>query len=198
MAEIPVERKPSGVPLWAWILGGALLAALILFFLLRRHDEPAAAVAGPADAGTATATAMARTCTTDDACAASEICNNSSCVAIAGNTGACSVAATHFATGSDQPADADKASFDRMARCLKADPSLKLTVAGDADQRGPEATNDNLADKRARAVAHQLSSRGVSNAQMQVVSYGDHHLLCGENDEACWAKNRRVDTSLNK
>lgn len=197
MAEIPVERKSRGIPIWVWLLGAALLAAL-LFFLLRRHDDAPAAAVATSDAGAAIAAPTAKTCANDNACAPSELCVNGACSSIAGNTAACSTGTTHFATGSAEPVDTDSASFDRMARCLRADQSMKLTIAGDADQRGAQGLNDDLADKRARAVAHQLSTRGVSDKQLQVVSYGDHNLLCGENDEACWSKNRRVDVKLNK
>jgi outer membrane protein OmpA-like peptidoglycan-associated protein len=47
---------------------------------------------------------------------------------------------------------------------------MTLTITGDADQRGSQSLNDALAENRARAVAHELTARGVSDAQLHVVS----------------------------
>lgn len=198
MAEIPVERKSRGIPIWVWLLGAAALAALLLFLILGHRDD-AAPVAAASDAGPVMAAAPTpKTCQDDNGCAASQLCLQGTCAPISSNSAACSTGTLHFTTASADLVDADKAGLDRMARCLRADQSMKLTIAGDADQRGPQGMNDDLASKRARAVSHQLTARGVSDKQLQVVSYGDHNLLCGESDEACWSKNRRVDTQLNK
>ena len=198
MAEIPVERKSRGIPLWAWLVGAAALVGLLLLFILLGHRDDATPVAATTDSGAVAAGSTgSKTCQDDNGCAATELCLQAVCSAISSTT-ACGTGTMHFATASADPVDADKSALDRMARCLRADQNMKLTIAGDADQRGAQGVNDDLASKRARAVSHQLTARGVSDKQLQVVSYGDHNLLCGENDEACWSKNRRVDTQLNK
>ena len=44
MANIPVEKRSTGIPWWAWLLG-ALLLALLLWFLLSLGDDDDAVVA---------------------------------------------------------------------------------------------------------------------------------------------------------
>ncbi|MDB4942033.1 MAG: pal [Labilithrix sp.] len=204
MANIPVQKK-SGLPAWwIWVLG-LLVAALLLFVLLRsRGDDaaravndgtPAVVAATPTDRATTTS---AKTCKGDQECAAKELCIDSACRGIDASTSICSTATAHFATDSAELDSAQKQGLERVARCLRADRSMKLTIEGNADQRGAAAHNDDLADKRARAVAQELTGRGVTPAQLNVVSYGDNHLLCAANDEACWSKNRRTEVQPKK
>jgi peptidoglycan-associated lipoprotein len=79
-----------------------------------------------------------------------------------------------------------------MARCLKGDHDLHVTIEGNADERGTEEWNIALGDKRATAVAEYLEHLGVSQAQLKTVSYGKERPLCEQHNEDCWSKNRRA------
>jgi peptidoglycan-associated lipoprotein len=71
-------------------------------------------------------------------------------------------------------------------------PNYKLTIEGHCDERGSEAYNLALGDARANAAKDYLVQVGISTSQLAVVSYGKDKPTCGEHDEACWQKNRRI------
>jgi peptidoglycan-associated lipoprotein len=78
------------------------------------------------------------------------------------------------------------------ATYLKAHPDLDVVVAGYADERGTAEYNLALGQKRAQAVRDQLIADGVSPSKLDVISYGKEKQTCTEEDEACFAKNRRA------
>lgn len=71
-------------------------------------------------------------------------------------------------------------------------PSQKLAIEGHADERGSEEYNVALGDKRARAAEEFLTTMGIPDAQLTVISFGKDHPICTDQTEACWQKNRRA------
>jgi peptidoglycan-associated lipoprotein len=71
-------------------------------------------------------------------------------------------------------------------------PSQKLVIEGNADERGSSEYNLALGDKRARAAEEFLTTMGIPDAQLTVISYGKDHPICTDQTEACWQKNRRA------
>ena len=71
-------------------------------------------------------------------------------------------------------------------------PSQKLVIEGNADERGSSEYNLALGDKRARAAEEFLTTMGIPDAQLTVISYGKEHPICTDQTEACWQKNRRA------
>jgi peptidoglycan-associated lipoprotein len=71
-------------------------------------------------------------------------------------------------------------------------PDYKLTIEGHCDERGSEAYNLALGDARAKAAKDYLVGVGISDAQLNVISYGKDKPVCEDHDEACWQKNRRI------
>ena len=81
----------------------------------------------------------------------------------------------------------------KVIRDILADyPSQKLMVEGHADERGSAEYNLALGDRRAHAVQEFLSSMGIPGPQLAVVSYGKERLVCTDQSESCWQKNRRA------
>ncbi len=150
--------------------------------------------APPAAAATAPAAPSERTCSSDLDCGDKQLCIRNRCVDISAGLAECSQIRVHFPFNSAEIDPGDKPALERSARCLKADQSLHVTIAGNADERGTEEYNMALGDKRATAVASYLESLGASAAQLKTVSYGKENPLCTEHDEECWAKNRRAET----
>ncbi len=132
-------------------------------------------------------------CARDLDCADGQICLDGRCADISSNLAACTSVRVHFAFNQSDIDSADRDGLERAARCLKADRSLHIGIAGNADERGTEEYNLALGDRRAHAVAAYLRSLGASDAQLQTVSYGKERPLCTEHDESCWAQNRRAD-----
>ena len=184
MTEIQVERSKT-VPGWVWPLvglAGVGLIALALVLTRARPEERAVSQTAVAAAG----------CTRDDECASQQLCASGNCRDIQVGAAECVAAQVHFGTDSAAIRAEEQGRIGRMARCLKADQSLRLTIAGAADERGTAEHNAELGERRALAVARALAGLGVSPGQLKVVSYGDNNSLCGEADAACWAKNRQA------
>ena len=80
-----------------------------------------------------------------------------------------------------------------QANWMKAHANERLTLEGNADERGSAEYNLALGNKRAEAVQKALVALGVSKKRIKVVSYGSQkpRAACGE--EKCWKENRRVD-----
>jgi peptidoglycan-associated lipoprotein len=83
--------------------------------------------------------------------------------------------------------------IDAQARYLNADRKRKLLVEGHTDERGGREYNLALGQKRADAVVRALALLGAGDAQTEAVSYGKERPAASGNDEATWAKNRRVE-----
>jgi peptidoglycan-associated lipoprotein len=159
----------------------------------QKAQAPTQSEAPPTPTKEATAaTPTGGTCATDLDCGPKQLCINSKCVDITADLAECTQVKVHFPFNSDEIDGADKPSLDRSARCLKADHALKVTIQGNADERGTEEYNMALGDRRARAVAKYLESLGASSAQLGTVSFGKENPECSEHDEACWAQNRRA------
>ena len=79
------------------------------------------------------------------------------------------------------------------AKYLRDRPTARLTLEGNADERGSREYNLGLAERRGNAVSSALQANGGSASQMQVVSYGEERPVCTESSEDCWARNRRVE-----
>ncbi len=81
------------------------------------------------------------------------------------------------------------------ARFLKADAKRKVVLEGHADERGGREYNLALGQKRSEAVRRSLSLMGVSEAQLEAVSFGEEKPANPGNDEAAFSQNRRVELS---
>lgn len=79
------------------------------------------------------------------------------------------------------------------AKYLQDRPSSRVTLEGNADERGSREYNLGLGERRANAVSSALQANGGSASQITVVSYGEERPTCTESSEDCWAKNRRVE-----
>ena len=186
MVEIPVQHKKGVVPLWGWLLGAALLLGTIgLIIGLRQCGYQSASE--PAAVAT-----RSGACALDNDCPEAQICASAACIPIKAGLADCAMGQVHFATDSAVLRSEDRPAVARMARCLKADQHIKLSIAGSADERGTAEHNADLGERRAIAVAQALQGLGVSAAQLSIVSYGDNYQLCQESDRECWAKNRRA------
>jgi len=79
------------------------------------------------------------------------------------------------------------------ARFLIVNPTVKIFVEGNCDDRGSPEYNIALGQRRADAVQRTLLTLGVPPRQIEAVSYGaERPVAYGANEDA-WAKNRRSD-----
>ncbi|TNC79410.1 MAG: peptidoglycan-associated lipoprotein Pal [Oleiphilus sp.] len=78
------------------------------------------------------------------------------------------------------------------ATFLASNPSVKVVLEGHCDERGTKGYNIALGESRAKSVASFLKVNGVSEAQMEIISYGEERPAELGQNEAAWSKNRRV------
>lgn len=83
--------------------------------------------------------------------------------------------------------------IEGQAKALSGNRSKKLTIEGHTDERGGSEYNLALGQKRAESVAKALKLLGVTDAQIEAVSFGKERPAAQGHDEAAWAKNRRAE-----
>jgi len=79
------------------------------------------------------------------------------------------------------------------AKYLNSHKDRKVIIQGNTDDRGGTEYNLALGQKRAEAVRKALVLLGVSDAQVEAVSFGKEKPKALGSDEAAWAENRRSD-----
>jgi peptidoglycan-associated lipoprotein len=89
--------------------------------------------------------------------------------------------------------DEFRPTVDVHAKYLLGNKNKKVVVQGNADERGGSEYNLALGQKRAEAVRKQLQLLGVSEGQLEAVSFGKEKPRALGHDEASWAENRRAD-----
>jgi peptidoglycan-associated lipoprotein len=79
------------------------------------------------------------------------------------------------------------------ASFLKANPQQKIIIQGNTDERGTAEYNLALGQRRSDAVRKSLNLMGVSENQMEAVSFGKEKPKAEGDNEGAWAENRRAD-----
>jgi len=93
---------------------------------------------------------------------------------------------------------ADVKSSDREvilahARYLADNVDTKIVLEGHADERGSREYNIALGERRAKAVSQLMLLQGVSQSQIDIVSFGEERPVALGHDESAWSVNRRVE-----
>ncbi len=83
--------------------------------------------------------------------------------------------------------------LESIAAEVRARPSLQLYIEGHADLRGPEAYNQALSERRARAVRDALAKKGVPRGRMQIRGFGESRPLDPAHNLKAYARNRRAE-----
>jgi peptidoglycan-associated lipoprotein len=83
--------------------------------------------------------------------------------------------------------------IESHARYLVANKTRKAMLEGHTDERGGREYNLALGQKRSEAVRRAFGLLGVTDAQVEAVSFGKEKPAATGNDEASFAKNRRAE-----
>jgi OmpA-OmpF porin, OOP family len=84
--------------------------------------------------------------------------------------------------------------LDAIAATMQGNPDIKLVeIQGHTDERGSDAYNLDLSDRRAASVRRYLTEHGVDAGRLQSQGYGETQPIAQGRNEAAWAKNRRVE-----
>lgn len=91
-----------------------------------------------------------------------------------------------------------RSALENNARQLRDASSFDIVIEGHCDERGTNAYNLALGEKRAKAAKDYLVSLGVSPRRVTTVSYGEERPFEKGNNERAWAKNRRAHFIVQK
>ena len=128
-------------------------------------------------------------CATDKDCGGNLKCDGGRCV---NDSGECQLVAVHFDFNRANLGRGAQNTVSANARCLKERKIKSITVEGHCDERGTDAYNLELGNRRARAVKRYLKS--VSRrTKVRTVSYGKARPTCTDASERCWSENRRAE-----
>jgi peptidoglycan-associated lipoprotein len=83
--------------------------------------------------------------------------------------------------------------IEAHARFIKADKSRKVAIEGHTDERGGREYNLALGQKRAEAVRSALGLLGLTDSQVEAVSFGKEKPAVQGSDETAMAQNRRAE-----
>jgi len=83
-----------------------------------------------------------------------------------------------------------------VASALKSDPSAKLLIEGNCDERGTEEYNRSLGERRALSAREALANQGVDAGRIATRSYGEDRPADPAHNQAAWEKNRRDEFVL--
>lgn len=82
-------------------------------------------------------------------------------------------------------------SLVKNAEIMKKDSTVTVRIEGHCDERGSDAYNLALGEKRAKTAMKYLVTLGIPEERLSVISYGKEKPLAAGHDEAAWAQNRR-------
>jgi peptidoglycan-associated lipoprotein len=88
-----------------------------------------------------------------------------------------------------------QALIETNAKLVRADKSKKIAIEGHTDERGGREYNLALGQKRAEAVRRAMGLLGVSESQLEAVSFGKEKPAVMGSTEDAMAKNRRAEIS---
>jgi len=86
--------------------------------------------------------------------------------------------------------------LQKNAETLKVHKEWLAVVEGYCDSRGTIEYNLALGQKRAREVRAYYTRLGVPESSIGSISYGKEKPSCVEENDSCWARNRRADTKV--
>jgi len=102
----------------------------------------------------------------------------------------------HFAYDRSDIRSSEKPNLAQVAQALSSDPSAKLLIEGNCDERGTEEYNRSLGERRALAAREALAKLGVDPMRIETRSFGKDQPADPGHDESAWSKNRRDDFVL--
>ena len=102
----------------------------------------------------------------------------------------------YFGTDEYQLDAASQATLAAQAKWMLANPRVRASIEGHADERGTREYNMALGERRANAARDFLQSQGVPADRLLVTSWGKERPVAAGSDETAWAQNRRAVTVI--
>ena len=86
-----------------------------------------------------------------------------------------------------------KTSLNEFVTILKKFPDTNIEIQGHTDNKGSDAYNDALSQRRANAVMVYLIDRGIANSRMNPKAMGENFPKYSNDTEEGRSQNRRVE-----
>jgi peptidoglycan-associated lipoprotein len=109
------------------------------------------------------------------------------------STKAALAAPVYFEYDSDELSGDARAALDAKLPIFRANPGLRIRVAGHTDERGSDEYNLALGQRRAAAVKRYMTDQGIDGARIDIVSYGEERPSVTEATEEGYRMNRRAE-----
>ncbi|WP_395000255.1 peptidoglycan-associated lipoprotein Pal [Sphingomonas sp.] len=104
----------------------------------------------------------------------------------------------YFGTDKSDVDGPSRTTLTAQAKWLLANPSVRASIEGHADERGTREYNMALGERRANAARDYLVAQGVPATRLLVTSWGKEKPVATGADESAWAQNRREVTVVVK
>lgn len=104
----------------------------------------------------------------------------------------CTLTRVHFAFDSTQLDESARDALAGTAKCIAQKKIPAVVIEGHADDRGTEAYNITLGQRRAEGVRGYLQKLGVG-AAVEAVSFGEAYPIERTETEQAWFQNRRAE-----
>jgi peptidoglycan-associated lipoprotein len=102
----------------------------------------------------------------------------------------------YFEFDSDALGDAARSALDQKLAILQSNSGVRLRIGGHADERGSDEYNLALGQRRAAAAKRYLTQRGIPEAQIEIISFGEERPAASGSDESAWSQNRRDEFEI--
>jgi peptidoglycan-associated lipoprotein len=89
-----------------------------------------------------------------------------------------------------------RATLDAKLPLLRANANVRIRIAGHTDERGSDAYNIALGQRRAAAAKRYLVDNGIAADRIDVVSFGEDRPAAMGSDETAWSQNRRDEFEI--
>ena len=86
--------------------------------------------------------------------------------------------------------------IDRLAQLMNVYPERSVRIEGHTDSLGDDAANQQLSERRAKAVRDALLARGIDAARVEAAGYGETRPIADNATPVGRQKNRRIEIVL--
>jgi len=97
----------------------------------------------------------------------------------------------YFNFDSSELSDQARASLAKNADMMRKNSAVNVRIEGNCDERGSSEYNLALGERRARAAEKYMTTMGVSEKRLSIISYGKEKPADPGHNETAWARNRR-------
>lgn len=102
----------------------------------------------------------------------------------------------YFDFNSDKLRSESVPELERLLRLLQQNPNIRIRFSGHTDNIGGDKYNQQLSERRARAVYNWLRERGVHPIQIEYIGYGKTRPIASNATEEGRSLNRRIEMEV--